>query len=155
MSELIYKSPIGPLTIFIYNWKVVRIKWGFPEKKADKYQSNVYVDKITKSLNNYFSGKTNSLGIKVHMHGTPFQKRVWKSLLRIPLGETRTYSDIASTIGKPRAYRAVGNACARNRIPVIIPCHRVVGKNNVTGWSGNPGAKEWLLEHEKKNSARE
>ena len=86
------------------------------------------------------------------MHGTAFQKKVWKSLIGIPLGETRTYSDVASTIGKPRAYRAVGSACARNRIPVIIPCHRVVGKDDVLGWSGNPGAKEWLLEHEKKNS---
>ncbi|SVC45312.1 uncharacterized protein METZ01_LOCUS298166, partial [marine metagenome] len=61
VSELIYKSPIGPLTIFIYNRKVVRIKWGSPEKNAGKHQSNVYVDKITKSLNDYFSGKTSSL----------------------------------------------------------------------------------------------
>jgi methylated-DNA-[protein]-cysteine S-methyltransferase len=88
------------------------------------------------------------------MQGTQFQKNVWKSLMRIPLGETRTYSDIASEIGRPKAYRAVGSACARNKIPVIIPCHRVVGRNNGTGWSGNLGAKEWLLEHEKKNSFR-
>ena len=105
-------------------------------------------------MDDYFTGKTNSLEIKVQMHGTKFQKSVWKNLTGIPLGETRTYSDIASSIGKPEAYRAVGNACAINRIPVIIPCHRVVGKNNVMGWSGNPGAKEWLLEHEKKVSAR-
>jgi methylated-DNA-[protein]-cysteine S-methyltransferase len=89
------------------------------------------------------------------MQGTQFQKDVWERLMRIPLGETKTYSDIASEIGRPKAYRAVGSACARNKIPVIIPCHRVVGRNNVTGWSGNPGAKEWLLEHEKKNSVSE
>ncbi len=155
MSKLIYKSPIGPLTILIYNGKVVRLKWDSPKKEADECQSDSHVDEITKQLDNYFSGKTNSLGIKIQMQGTQFQKSVWKSLMRIPQGETRTYSDIASTIGKPKAYRAVGSACARNRIPVIIPCHRVVGKNNTMGWSGNPGAKEWLLEHEKKNSARE
>lgn len=155
MSELIYKSPIGPLTILIYNGKVVRLKWDSPKKETDECQSGSHVDEITKQLDNYFSGKTNSLGIKIQMQGTQFQKSVWKSLMRIPQGETRTYSDIASTIGKPKAYRAVGSACARNRIPVIIPCHRAVGKNNTMGWSGNPGAKEWLLEHEKKNSARE
>ena len=156
MSELIYKSPIGPLIISIHNQKVIRIKWATvtsPKKRANKFQLDSFADKTIKKMDNYFSGKTGSLEIKVQMQGTIFQKDVWKSLMRIPLGETRTYSDIASEIGRPKAYRAVGSACARNKIPVIIPCHRVVGRNNVTGWSGNPGAKEWLLEHEKKNSA--
>jgi len=158
MSELVYNSPVGPLIISIHNQKVVGIKWetiASPKKGADKFQLDSFADETIKQLDNYFSGKTNSLGINVQMQGTQFQKNVWKSLMRIPLGETRTYSDIAFEIGRPKAYRAVGSACARNKIPVIIPCHRVVGKNNVTGWSGNPGTKEWLLEHEKKNSVRE
>jgi methylated-DNA-[protein]-cysteine S-methyltransferase len=155
MSEFVYDSPIGPLIISIYDGKVVALKWksmALSEKKVKEYPADSYADEITSKLDSYFSGKTDSTGIKVRMHGTAFQKKVWKSLMRIPLGETRTYSDVASTIGKPRAHRAVGSVCARNRIPVIIPCHRAVGKNDVLGWSGNPGAKEWLLEHEKKNS---
>ena len=157
MPELVYNSPVGPLIISIHNQKVVGIKWttvASPKKRANKFQLDSFANETIKELDNYFSGKTDSLGIKVQTQGTPFQKDVWKSLMRIPPGETRTYSDIASEIGRPKAYRAVGSACARNKIPVIIPCHRVVGSNNVTGWSGNLGAKEWLLEHEKKNSFR-
>ena len=155
MPELGYNSPVGPLLISIHNQKVVGIKWvtvASSKKGAKKFQLDSFADETIKELDNYFSGKIDSLGIKVETQGTPFQKDVWKSLMRIPSGETRTYSDIASEIGKPNAYRAVGSACARNKIPIIIPCHRVVGRNNVTGWSGNPGAKEWLLEHEKKSS---
>ncbi len=158
MPELVYNSPVGPLIISIHNQKVIGIKWAAvasPKKGADKFQLDSFANETIKQLDNYFSGKTDSLGIKVQMQGTQFQKDVWERLMRIPLGETKTYSDIASEIGRPKAYRAVGSACARNKIPVIIPCHRVVGRNNVTGWSGNPGAKEWLLEHEKKNSVRE
>ena len=157
MPELDYNSPVGPLLISIHNQKVVGIKWvtvASSKKGAKKFQLDSFADETIKELDNYFSGKTDSLGIKVQTQGTPFQKDVWKSLMKIPPGETRTYSDIASEIGRPKAYRAVGSACARNKIPVIIPCHRVVGSNNVTGWSGNLGAKEWLLEHEKKNSFR-
>ena len=157
MPELGYNSPVGPLIISIHNQKVIGIKWvtvASPKKK-DKFQLDSFANGTIKQLDNYFSGKTDALEIKVQMQGTQFQKDVWESLTKIPLGETMTYSDIASEIGRPKAYRAVGSACARNKISVIIPCHRVVGKNNVTGWSGNPGAKEWLLEHEKKNSARE
>ena len=156
MPELVYNSPVGPLIISIHNQKVIGIKWvtvASPKKK-DKFQFDSFANGTIKQLDNYFSGKTDALEIKVQMQGTQFQKDVWESLTKIPLGETRTYSDIASEIGRPEAYRAVGSACARNKIPVIIPCHRVVGKNNVTGWSGNTGAKEWLLEHEKKNSVR-
>ncbi|MEC8996962.1 MAG: methylated-DNA--[protein]-cysteine S-methyltransferase [Candidatus Thermoplasmatota archaeon] len=155
MPEFVYESPIGPLIISVYERRVVALKWkslAMPEEKVEEYLADSYADEITSKLDSYFSGKTDATGIEVQMHGTAFQKKVWKSLIGIPLGETRTYSDVASTIGNPRAYRAVGSACARNRIPVIIPCHRVVGKDDVLGWSGNPGAKEWLLEHEKKNS---
>jgi len=155
MPEFVYESPIGPLIISFYGRRVIALKWkslAMPEKKVEEYLADSYTDEIASKLDSYFSGKTDATGIKVKMHGTAFQKKVWKSMIEIPLGETRTYSDVASTIGKPRAHRAVGNACARNRIPVIIPCHRVVGKDNILGWSGNPGAKEWLLEHEKKNS---
>ena len=81
--------------------------------------------------------------------GTEFQKAVWNELLKIPFGETKTYGEIAAAMGKPKASRAVGMGCNRNPIAIIIPCHRVVGKNgSLTGFAGGLDVKGKLLEHE-------
>ncbi len=80
--------------------------------------------------------------------GTAFQQRVWEALRMVPAGKTATYGELAARAGSPRAARAVGQACARNPIPVLIPCHRAVGASGPGGWSGLAGAKEWLLAHE-------
>lgn len=83
--------------------------------------------------------------------GTPFQERVWKALLRIPYGETRTYEEIAHTIGSPRSVRAVGHANGQNRIGILIPCHRVVNKNGeLGGYGGGLWRKRKLLELEQR-----
>ena len=85
------------------------------------------------------------------MIGSIFQQSVWKKLLEIDTGETKSYSDIAELIANPTAYRAVANANASNRIAVIIPCHRVIGINkNLSGYAGGVDRKKWLIEHEKK-----
>ncbi|AGF85579.1 hypothetical protein QJ854_gp203 [Moumouvirus goulette] len=86
------------------------------------------------------------------MKGTEFQKKVWKEILLIPYGETRTYSEIALAIGNPAAIRAVANACGKNNIAIFIPCHRVVGKNNIGGYKWGLEKKIWLIELEKKVS---
>jgi len=86
--------------------------------------------------------------LQLRPSGTAFQQRVWDALCAVPAGETATYGELAARAGSPRAARAVGQACARNPIPVLIPCHRAVGASGPGGWSGLPGAKEWLLEHE-------
>jgi methylated-DNA-[protein]-cysteine S-methyltransferase len=101
-------------------------------------------------LEAYFHGDLAALnGIVVDPKGTPFQREVWDALQRIPVVSTASYSDIAATIGRPMAVRAVGLANARNPIAVVIPCHRVVGRDgSLTGYAGGLERKRWLLEHE-------
>ena len=84
------------------------------------------------------------------LQGPEFEKRVWKALLEIPYGKTKSYSDIAERINKPKAFRAVGNANRKNKISIIIPCHRVIGSDgSLTGYAGGLWRKQWLLRHEK------
>ncbi len=81
--------------------------------------------------------------------GTPFQRAVWQACAQIPFGETRSYADVAKTIGRPTAYRAVANALSRNPWWLIVPCHRVVGSDGIGGYAGGLEKKEWLLAHER------
>lgn len=97
-------------------------------------------------LQEYFRGQRTTFDLPLDMRGTPFQRAVWKALSDIPYGETRSYSDIAAEIGKPAAIRAVGAANGANPVPVIVPCHRVIGKNRaLTGFRGGLQLKEELL----------
>jgi methylated-DNA-[protein]-cysteine S-methyltransferase len=101
----------------------------------------------TRQLEAYFSGKLESFDLKLAPEGTEFQKSVWKALCKIPYGETRTYKDIAASVGKPKAYRAVGLANNRNPIAIIVPCHRVIGSNGkLTGVCFGPGCKGIFIE---------
>ena len=103
-----------------------------------------------KRIEAYFSGELESFDLKLAPEGTDFQKSVWKALCKIPYGETRTYKEIAISIGKPRAYRAVGLANNRNPIAIIIPCHRVIGSDGkLTGYASGLDIKEFLLKLEK------
>ncbi|MBR5148933.1 MAG: methylated-DNA--[Bacteroidaceae bacterium] len=97
----------------------------------------------------YLGGKCQQLDFPIRMVGTPFQQRVWRGLQQIPYGTTRTYGEIATAIGNPRASRAVGMACNKNPLLLIVPCHRVVGANGkLTGFAYGMNAKQWLLELE-------
>ncbi len=103
----------------------------------------------TRQLDAYFSGKLESFDLKLAPEGTEFQKSVWKALCKIPYGETRTYKDIAASVGKPKAYRAVGLANNRNQIAIIVPCHRVIGSNDkLTGYASGLDLKAFLLKLE-------
>lgn len=100
-------------------------------------------------LRAYFDGSLCEFALDLDPRGTPFQQRVWTRLLEIPWGETTSYGDIARRIGQPAAVRAVGAANGRNPIPIIVPCHRVVGADgSLTGYGGGLDAKRWLLDHE-------
>ena len=104
---------------------------------------------IVEKLNAYFDTPTRYLNISTFLTGTDFQKRVWKELQKIPFGETKTYSEVALLIRRPMAVRAVGTAIGANPIPVVIPCHRVIGSNqSLTGFSGGLNNKAFLLRHE-------
>lgn len=101
-------------------------------------------------LNEYVQGKRKVFTRPLNPKGTQFQKDVWQALLAIPYGETRSYQQIAETVQSPKALRAVGQACHVNPIGIIVPCHRVIGKNGkLTGYAGGLEYKILLLEHEK------
>ena len=108
-----------------------------------------------RQLKDYFDGKRTSFSLELDLVGTAFQKNVWEALLGIPLGETRSYGQLAKQLGKPRATRAVGAANGRNPISIIVPCHRVIGSNGkLTGFAGGLGIKEHLLRLEKSSNRR-
>ena len=104
----------------------------------------------SEQLREYIEGRRKAFDLPLAPKGTEFQLTVWEALLQIPYGETRSYKDIAIAIGKPKAVRAVGMACNRNPLPILIPCHRVVGKNGkLTGYAGGLHLKQQLLDLER------
>lgn len=108
------------------------------------------IDSIEKELAQYFSGESMTFKTPLFMLGSPFQKRVWEELMRIPPGETRSYAEIAVAIGNPKGYRAVAQANGSNQLAIIIPCHRVINSNgDIGGYGGGVPRKEWMIKHEK------
>ncbi len=102
-----------------------------------------------RQLQAYFAGNLRQFNLPLDMHGTDFQLRVWRELVRIPYGETRSYSQIAAAIGAPQAVRAVGAANGANPIPIVVPCHRVIGAGGkLVGYGGGLPLKKRLLELE-------
>jgi methylated-DNA-[protein]-cysteine S-methyltransferase len=104
------------------------------------------LDRAIAEVDEYFAGKRTEFSIPLAPDGTPFQREVWNALLAIPFGETRSYADVARTIGKPRAVRAVGAANGRNPLGIVVPCHRVIGADgSLTGYAGGVLRKKFLL----------
>jgi methylated-DNA-[protein]-cysteine S-methyltransferase len=100
-------------------------------------------------LNQYFAGKLKAFDLKLDISGTSFQSNVWHELMKIPFGQTRSYKDIATSLNKPTASRAVGMANSKNPLCIIIPCHRVIGAcGKLIGYNGGLDIKQWLLQHE-------
>ncbi len=126
-------------------------KISLSDNPLHEFHSNEVGRRIIDFLDN---GKGNLSDIKVEPSGTPFQRNVWNELRKIPVGETRTYSEIAKAIGNPKAARAVGTAVASNEIVVLIPCHRVVGKGNFGGFSAHGGLETKRLLLDKENRIR-
>ena len=102
-----------------------------------------------RQIDEYFNNKRKEFSLNLQPEGTDFQKRVWKQLTKIPYGKTVSYQDVARGIGRFKAARAVGGAIGKNKISIIIPCHRVIGSDgSMTGFGGGIWRKEWLLNHE-------
>ncbi len=109
------------------------------------------IEQIEAELGSYFSGKTPEFKTPLFPNGSPFQKRVWEELQKIPYGQTRSYAAVAAGIGKPTAFRAVALANGANQFAIVIPCHRVIYSNGeLGGYGGGKKNKEWLLKHEKR-----
>ena len=107
------------------------------------------LDRLAQELNAYFEGKLRDFTIPLDMRGTPFQLEVWKRLLDIGYGEIRSYMQLANQLGKPLAVRAVGTANGANPVPILVPCHRVIGSGGgLTGYGGGLELKQKLLQHE-------
>ena len=105
-----------------------------------------------KQLEEYFEGKRREFDLPIKQEGTDFQKKVWKALCEIPYGETRTYKEVAKMVGNEKASRAVGMANNKNNIPIIVPCHRVIGSNGkLVGYALGLDVKKYLLDLESKN----
>jgi O-6-methylguanine DNA methyltransferase len=116
-------------------------------------QSNPLVREAIQQLRAYFAGELRDFDLTLDLQGTGFQRRVWDELLNIPYGETRSYSFVANTIGAPKAVRAVGAANGKNPIPIVVPCHRVIGAGgSLVGYGGGLPLKRFLLDLEARHS---
>ena len=147
-----YDTEIGTIKISEKEGKIIGLVFSDSKKENEIEKETDYIRKTYLQLIEYLSGKRKNFGIEIEMIGTEFQKKVWKELLNIPYGETRSYKDIATAIGNKKACRAVGNANNKNPIAIIVPCHRVVGSNGgMTGYAGGIDIKEKLLKIEKCN----
>ena len=136
-------SPIGPLTISEQNGAIIALDWRDEPASAP----TPLLRRAAKQLSEYFAGQRHDFDLPLAPQGTAFQQRVWKRMAKIPYGKVITYGDLAHAVGS--APRAIGGACGRNPIAIILPCHRVVGGSGaLTGYSGAGGVntKQFLLE---------
>lgn len=145
MAQLSFHSPVGDLTLSEAEGKIVSLDWGWSpfSEKTD------FLLKAKQQLDDYFDGLNPEFTQPLELAGTEFQKRVWQAMTSISYSKTMTYGEIADIVGSHP--RAVGTACGLNPIPIIIPCHRVMGKNGkLTGYSGGDGTetKKFLIELE-------
>lgn len=139
-------SPIGRITLCQDDNGICALIFGARSGCMDE---TALLLQAEHELEEYFAGRRRAFSVPLSMHGTPFQMRVWQALQEIPWGETVSYGEIARRIGNPRACRAVGMANHVNPLPVLIPCHRVVGANGkLTGYGGGLDIKTKLLEIE-------
>jgi methylated-DNA-[protein]-cysteine S-methyltransferase len=155
LKEYVYRwldSPVGRLKLIATDEALVGVLWEGDD--AHRARLNSETENNTHPLlveadcqiDEYFRGRRRTFDLKLDLIGTDFQRAVWRALLTIPFGETRTYEQIARQIGKPTAMRAVGAANGRNPISIVVPCHRVIGSSGeLTGFAGGLDAKAFLL----------
>jgi methylated-DNA-[protein]-cysteine S-methyltransferase len=140
-----YPSEIGPLEVVGNPKGILTITF-----VENELTLPACIKECLRQLDEYFKGKRQKFSVPLLLDGTDFQKAVWRQLQKIPFGQTASYGDVARAISSPQAFRAVGNANNKNRIPLIIPCHRVIGSNGkMVGFGSGIWRKEWLLDHEK------
>lgn len=147
MEKSYYKSPIGVLEIICEKDALISLKLVENVDKSDS--ETTLIKEIKTQLYEYFSGKRKIFDIKLKTKGTEFQKCVWEELRKISYGKTKSYSEIAVAVGNKNTQRAVGSACNKNPIMIIIPCHRVISKNGeLGGFAYGNSIKQKLLKIE-------
>jgi methylated-DNA-[protein]-cysteine S-methyltransferase len=142
-----YDSPIGLIEIAGTSTAVIALN--FVEERCQEVASHELVAEAVRQVDEYFDGKRREFDIEMAFHGTVFQQQVWHQLRTVPYGCVASYQDIARGVGRPAAVRAVGAANGRNPIAIMVPCHRIIGKNgHLVGYGSGLWRKEWLLKHE-------
>ncbi len=150
-------SPIGRLTLIADETHLLAILWEKEKKNRVRLPrliagENSLLKKTKKQLEEYFAGRRFQFDLPIAPHGTPFQIKVWHGLRKIPYGKTLCYQELATQIGSSKAVRAVGAANGKNPLSIIVPCHRVIGKNGkLTGFAGGLSVKNYLLKLESRN----
>lgn len=146
-----FKSDIGLIEICGNEEKILTLNFADEtDCVSTKNGLPEFMIECLNQLEEYFKGERRDFELEVKTEGTDFQRTVWDELKKIPYGQTMSYKEIAVRSGREKAVRAVGNANNRNKIAIIIPCHRVIGSNKkLTGYAGGLWRKEWLLNHEK------
>jgi methylated-DNA-[protein]-cysteine S-methyltransferase len=150
----VYESPIGPLTLVtgVAGIRALRFP-GDPIPGASPRSAARPAPAIAQ-LDEYFAGRRRAFELDLELRGNPFQLAVWHELRRIPFGTTVSYKELASRVERPDRIRAVGGCVARTPVPIIVPCHRVIGSDgSLTGYGGGLERKAFLLEHERRVSA--
>lgn len=155
--KLDYVSPIGMMELVATQTAVQSIL--FVEREKVLFEANDHTpDVLTwcyREIDDYFKRKRRAFTFPVTVEGTMFQRDVWHTLTTIPYAETTSYRELAVKLGRDRAVRAVGSANGRNRLTIVVPCHRVIGSNGtLTGYAGGLWRKEWLLRHEQESHVR-
>lgn len=144
-------TPIGPLLLAASDAGMHAIEFRdarHPVKRGEDWMEAPHplLDRARRQLEEYFAGKRRSFDLPLAPQGTPFQRQVWEALATIGYGQTLSYGQLAARVGKPAASRAVGAASGRNPLPIVLPCHRVIGANGaLTGFGGGLPTKEFLL----------
>jgi len=164
-------TPAGTLTVTATGEAIVRIDFGDVQPTGADHRdapaadpaayapvaprAAALLERAARELKEYFAGTRRDFTLPLAPAGTPFQLQVWRALRAIPYGETRTYGQIAAAVGRPKASRAVGGANNRNPLPIVIPCHRVIGSNGqLTGYAGGLETKRLLLRLERPDPDR-
>lgn len=143
-----YASPIGTLKLSCSDTALLSIEFDTEEHLTDRH---IILETVAKQLSEYFSGSRTTFDLHFAQSGSSFQQKVWELLYQIPFGKTISYQQLSKQYGDVKAIRAIASANGRNNLPIIVPCHRIIGSNqSLTGYSGGLWRKQWLLTHEAK-----
>jgi methylated-DNA-[protein]-cysteine S-methyltransferase len=150
LFSTLYPSPIGNLKIQCTATHITSVL--FNDEPADfKNEYHTLLQLCIDQFNEYFAGKRKAFHLPLNQTGTDFQQKVWELLYQIPYGKIISYQQLSKQYGDVKAIRAIASANGKNNLPIIVPCHRVIGSNqSLTGYSGGLWRKQWLLEHEAK-----
>lgn len=149
MNQRIIDSPVGRLLLREKAGRLCEIRRIEADERETDLAGNPALDEAQRQLAEYFSGARKAFSLPLELEGTAFERAVWQQLVQIPFGEVLTYGQLAANLGIPKAARAVGSACSKNPLLIVVPCHRVIaGTGKLTGFAAGMDAKRTLLEME-------